>query len=97
VGGIAVKKARLNIYVDNPMIRKQVKTVAARRDISVSEYCLKAIAEKLAGEEPLPDRSLLAKAVGKARRFQRKAFAGRTFSVSSANLIAQVRRERARR
>ena len=89
-----MKKARLNIYVDDPIIRKQVKTVAARHDVSVSEYCLRAITESLASEEALPDGNLLAKAIEKARRFQKKAFAGRRFSVSSANLIAQARRER---
>jgi len=28
-----MKRARLNIYVDDPAIRKQVKTAAAKRDL----------------------------------------------------------------
>ena len=89
-----MKKARLNIYVEDPIIRKHVETAAARHDVSVSEYCLKAIIERLASEEPFPDGNPLAKAIEKARKFQKKAFAGRTLSVSSATLIAQTRRER---
>ena len=91
-----MKKTRLNIHVDDPVIRKQVKTAAARHDVSVSEYCLRAVKEKLAGEdEAMPKESSLSRAVERARRFQKKAFAGRTFSVNSATLIAQARRERA--
>lgn len=95
-----MKKARLNIYVGDPTVRKQVKTAAAKQDISVSDYCLQAIVGKLAEEgEGLPERNgrPLSKAIQKARRFQQKAFSGRTFSVSSATLIAQARRERTRK
>jgi len=78
------KSIRLNIYVDDPFIRKQVKTAAARQDVSVSKYCLKAITEKLGrGDEILPEEDRLFKAIKKARLFQKKAFAGRRFSVSS--------------
>ncbi len=91
------KSIRLNIYVDDPFIRRQVKTEAARQDVSVSEYCLKAITEKLdRGDETPPEESRLFKAIKKARLFQKKAFAGRRFSVSSAALIARARSERTR-
>lgn len=38
---------------------------------------------------------VLTSAIKKARQFQEKAFAGRAFSVNSATLIAQARKERA--
>lgn len=57
-----MKKARLNIYVSDPPIRKHVKT-----------------------------------AIERARRFQKKAFPGRTLPINSATLIAQARKERARK
>ena len=95
-----MKKIRLNIYVGDPVIRKQVKTASARHDISVSEYCLQAIVEKLAqdhGALPEDNGYRLAAAIEKAKQFQKKTFAGRTFSVSSTTLIAQARKERAGR
>lgn len=91
-----MRKSRLNIYVDDPITRRHVKSAAARQDLSISEYCLRAITEKLDREgEAVPEESRLSKAVNKARLFQKKAFAGKAFSVSSAALIAQARRGRA--
>jgi hypothetical protein len=88
---------RLNIYVHDPDLRRQIKTVAVKRDISVSEYCLQAITHQLREEQDtdLEQRTgSLKKAIGKARRFQKKAFAGRMFTVSSADLIAETRKDR---
>lgn len=93
-------KVRLNIYVDDPAIRKKVKMAAAKHDLSVSDYCLQAIVSRLTKEGEIPSRGKghpLAKAVEKARRFQAKAFPGRVLSVSSAALIAQARKERAKK
>ncbi len=95
-----MSKVRLNIYVNDPAIRKQVKTAAAKHDLSVSDYCLQAIVSRLAEEDEIPLRGKghpLARAVKKARRFQAKAFPGRVLSVSSAALIAQARKERAKK
>ena len=47
---------RLNIYVHDPLIRRRIKTVAAQKDISVSEYCLQAITDQLAREAETGDR-----------------------------------------
>lgn len=91
--------ARLNIYVRDPAVRRQVKAAAAKRDLSVTEYCLRAIARQLVqdGEQP-PERqpAHLKGAVGRAREFQARAFQGQTFSINSAELIAEAREERAR-
>lgn len=92
-----MKRARLNIYIDDPLIRKQVKAAAVRNDVTVSSYCFQAILTKLAQEGENfreDDGKPLSKAVAKARRFQKRAFAGKSFSISSATLIAQARRER---
>jgi len=89
--------ARLNIYVNDPAIRRHVKTAAAKRDISVSEYCLGAITLQLIkdGEMPRERKTDFHKAaIEKARRFQAETFGGRVFSVSSADLVKEARESR---
>ena len=89
---------RLNIYVRDPAVRRQVKAAAAKRDLSVTEYCLRAILRQLVQDgERLAERRLapLEAAVRRARQFQTKTFHGRAFSVNSADLIAEAREDRA--
>jgi len=88
---------RINIYVHDPGIRRQIKTVAARKDLSVSEYCLQAITGQLAKEQELAGEEgmgALKKAVEKARKFHRKHFGKSVFSINSADLIRESREER---
>ena len=88
---------RLNIYVHDPLIRRRIKTAAAQKDISVSEYCLQAIADQLAREAEMGLKKndiSLETALEKAKRFQAKTFGGRSFRVSSGDLIREARRER---
>src|SRR5262249_51008943 len=92
-------RVRINIYVPGLAIRRQIKTAAARRDLTVSEYCLRSITAQLDREvEGAPREASRLKAasspVVRARRFQASAFGRRVFSVSSAELI---REDRARR
>jgi len=88
---------RLNIYVHDPLIRRRIKIAAAQKDISVSEYCLQAITDQLAREAEMDlkrnDLSL-ERALEKAKRFQAKTFGGRSFRVSSGDLIREARKER---
>jgi hypothetical protein len=88
---------RLNIYIKDPAIRRQVKAASAKRDISVSEYCLRAITSQLIkdGERPSKGKhNLLHRAIEKARRFQAENFGDQVFSVSSADLIKEARKDR---
>ena len=88
---------RLNIYINDPNIRRQVKIAAARQDISVSEYCLSAITLQLMkdGEKPPKrDSKFLKAAIEKANRFQAETFGRRVFSMSSADLIREARENR---
>ena len=88
---------RLNIYVHDPGIRRQVKAAAARKDISVSEYCLRAITDQLVKEGEIFHKkgpSLLRTAAEKARAFHSKTFGKRVFVVSSAELIREARESR---
>ena len=90
---------RLNIYVHDLAVRRQVKAAAAKRDLSVTEYCLQAIMRQLVQDgERLQERTPtpLKSAVGRAKQFQAETFQGRTFSINSAELIAEAREERAR-
>lgn len=86
---------RLNIYLPDPVIRRQVKAAAAKRDLSISEYCLQAITTQLIQDGELPphqkDRPGPAAAIATARRFQAETFSGLVFSVSSADLIREAR------
>ena len=92
--------ARLNIYLPDAT-RRQVKTTAARRDISISEYCLRAITAQLVrdGERQSTREGpgLTENAVAAARRFQTQTFRGQVFTVSSAELIRDTREQRAAR
>jgi len=90
--------ARINIYVPDPAVRRQVKAAAAQRDLSISDYCLKAITAQLVrdGERGSVDRVATAvrAAVTRARRFQAQTLRGRRFRVSSASLIHESRATR---
>jgi hypothetical protein len=88
---------RINIYVHDPGIRRQIKAVAAQKDLSVSEYCLQAIEGELAKEQQSfveAGTRTLKRAVEKARKFHTKHFGKRVFSVNSAELIREAREER---
>ena len=90
--------ARINIYVPDPAVRRQVKAAAAQRDLSISDYCLRAITAQLVrdGERgPVdPGATGARAAVARARRFQAQTFKGRRFRVSSASLIRESRATR---
>ncbi|WP_027719037.1 hypothetical protein [Desulfovirgula thermocuniculi] len=49
-----MKTARLNIYLDDPVLREKVKIAAARRGVSVSAYALMALRRQLAEDGLLP-------------------------------------------
>jgi hypothetical protein len=42
-----MKRPRLNIYLEGNDIKRRIKIAAAKRDISITEYCTRAIAEQL--------------------------------------------------
>jgi hypothetical protein len=69
--------------------------MAAREDISISDYCLRAIKTQILHEQKVghEEGNLLKKAVKKAQRFQ-ETFGGRTFAISSADLIRETREDR---
>ena len=88
---------RLSIYINDPTIRRHVKTAAAKQDVSISEYCLRAITLQLIkdGEKPPKEgASSLKAAIEKAHRFQTETFGGQVFSISSADLIKEAREDR---
>ncbi len=41
-------RPRLNIYLDDPHLQEYIKIAAARRQLSLSAYCLQAIRQQLA-------------------------------------------------
>lgn len=97
MSGKKTDPVRLNIYIHDAGIRRQIKTVAAKKEVSISEYCLQAITQQLIKENEMDDErktTSLKEAVEKAYQFQRKAFKGKVFTVSSADLIRESRKDR---
>jgi hypothetical protein len=87
---------RINIYVHDAGVRREIKAMAARKELSVSEYCLRAITEQLAREAGAGGRGAILKtAVQRARRFQARTFGGAAFVVGSDELIERSRKDRA--
>jgi hypothetical protein len=88
---------RLNIYIHEPGIRRQIKAMAAQKEVSLSEYCLQAILRQLAEEERIPRgrrKDPLKSAIAKANRFRTGAFGKKVFLISSADLIQESRESR---
>ena len=67
-----VRTARLNIYLPDPEVRRRVKVAAARRDLSVSEYCVRAILRQLAEDGEWPPQESEEMPVAEAPREQDK-------------------------
>jgi len=90
------KTVRLGIYLANAGLWRLVRAAAAKRDVSISDYCVRAITNQLEQDgKSVPARETrvsLASAVDNARRFQADTFRGETFRVSSADLIRQTRK-----
>ena len=89
------RPVRLNIYVHDPDLRRQIKEMTARKDGSISDYCLRAIKTQLLQDQKADheEENSLKKAVKKARLFQ-ETFGGRTFAIRSADLIRETREDR---
>lgn len=88
---------RINIYAHDSEIRRQIRTRAAQKDLSISEYCLQAISSQLARDRDSLEeegKGILGSAVEKARRFHTRNFGKRVFSVNSAALIKEAREEK---
>lgn len=84
---------RLNIYLDSPETRRKIKMKAAQEDVTISEYCRRVLIAHLSGEEGAQTLRLK-QAVDRARRFQSQTLGGKTFQVSSADLIREAREDR---
>ncbi len=86
---------RINIYVHDSNIRRQIKTIAAQKEITISEYCLRAITRQMAEEKAIGHgENPLRKAIEKANRFRSKTFGKKIFAVSSADLIEKTREDK---
>jgi hypothetical protein len=88
---------RLNIYIHEPGIRRQIKAMAAQKEVSLSEYCLQAILRQLAEEEKKTRgrrKDPLKSAIAKANRFRTRTFGKKVFLTSSADLIQESRETR---
>ena len=79
-----------------PDLRTRLKIAAARKDITMREYCLSAIEQQLDREEPgvLAFGDFNLEAVEKAKGLQESVFGERRLGDESAELIRQARQER---
>lgn len=51
------KKARLGLYLEDEIIRRQIKVAAAKRGMSTTAYCTQAIKERLMRDGEIVDKS----------------------------------------
>ncbi|NPV69247.1 MAG: hypothetical protein HPY55_01200 [Firmicutes bacterium] len=83
------RRQKLSIYIDDAELRRRAKVAAARRDMSLSQFCEEAVREKIDLEEGV-DR--IAGAIRAAQRMdERRARIGR-LGLSARDLIDEGRR-----
>ena len=77
-------------------LRTRLKIAAARRNITMREYCLSAIEQQLAQEElgVITSGNFDSKAIGEARVLQELIFGHSRLPDDSAELIRQIREQR---
>lgn len=51
------KKARLGLYLEDEIIRRQIKVAAAKRGMSTTAYCTQAIKERLMRDGEIVDKA----------------------------------------
>ncbi len=51
------KKARLGLYLEDEVIRRQIKVAAAKRGMSTTAYCAQAIKERLVRDGEISDKT----------------------------------------
>ncbi len=80
-----------------PELRTRLKIAAARKSITMRQYCLSAIEQQLDREEVgvLASGTFNREAIEKARALQESVFGKRRLADESAELIRQAREERA--
>ena len=79
-----------------PDLRMRLKIAAARKDITMREYCLSAIGQQLAREEleVITSGNFSSKAIEEAKMLQESIFGNSRLPDDSAELIRQIREER---
>jgi hypothetical protein len=51
------RKARLGLYLDGEVTRRQIKVAAAKRGMSTTAYCTQAIKERLVRDGEIVDKA----------------------------------------
>jgi hypothetical protein len=51
------KKTRLGLYLDDEVMRRQIKVAAAKRGMSTTAYCTQAIKERLIRDGEINDKN----------------------------------------
>lgn len=64
---VKTEPTRLNIYLDDPDLKRRVRIAAANEGVTLSAYCVRAIEERLAGESAAKARSPAAAAAELSR------------------------------
>jgi hypothetical protein len=54
---IVTKKTRLGLYLDDEVMRRQIKVAAAKRGMSTTAYCTQAIKERLIRDGEINDKN----------------------------------------
>jgi len=54
---LVTRKARLGLYLEDEMLRRQIKVAAAKRGMSATAYCAQAIKERLMRDGEIVDKA----------------------------------------
>lgn len=91
------KRPRISIDV-TPELRRRIRLAAARRDMSVTEFCrdvlTRHLVEDAEGEDARRERRL--EALESLKRLREQIFGDRILETDSADLIREAREERLR-
>jgi uncharacterized protein (DUF1778 family) len=83
---------RLNIYLDDPNLREQIKMAAVRHGTTLSAYCLEAIRQRLAAEGFVTTSEIEADPQAAARALDRLRSQIGPIGVPVRDLVAEGRR-----
>lgn len=90
------KRARLSLYLRDDMLRRQIKVAAAKRGMSISDYCMMAIERQLVEDGEVSVKRVFASTAeykaGLVTRMDRLRDEMGTLDVSVTDLIKEGRR-----
>ena len=91
------KTTRFTLDLD-PVLQSRLKVMAARKGMSMRQYCLQALEREMQQEEkePVPVLPFGAESIARLNALRDRVFQGRTVAVDSVDLLREAREDRDR-